>query len=153
MGLLSQNAVPTYLEMIRVTYAADQELMGDTALAGGTPLKAVRYYRNVLDADGSMAALAARRIPWDLSFPFAAPILEKIRTNADPDGKGRAIVQGLTHGKLAIALEQSKQDQEAKAEYQKASGLLGTTDVEIIKKRSQAILKAAVDARAPQNQR
>lgn len=132
MGVLAKRASTTYLEIFRSNYQLEQENLAKQAISDNDPLVAVVHYKNLVDSSNITGTKAFNDTisAWDLGFPFAAPILAKIKQESDPTHRGAKKLEGINHGRLAVALEKLGYNQKATLEWEKTKELLGIKSTE-----------------------
>jgi len=131
MGYLSSKASITFLDIVKVNYVNEQEILAICAKNDGNINKAIRHYYNLVDAKEGLRSFDVKKNPWNFFFPFEAIALKKLSDT--PRQRGIKIDIGISHGKLANALEMAGLDKEAEEEYQKASILIGSTPEKVNK--------------------
>lgn len=136
MGLLSQKASKTYLEIVNVKYEIQQEKLASRAKKDGDLERALIHYTNLVDATSSpgRAFFNFDETTWTWGFPFAALFLHKISEGTDSQGIARARNEGVNRGKLAAILEALGREKEASEQYKKAAALIGFEDINRVKK-------------------
>ena len=146
---LASRAAPTYAHELELRYAL--ELQHQAAAEGqqGRWLEAWSLYRSMAQLElnsGPPFGLADQH--WDPLLPLAAPMLEQIRSAAS-HGKGRAILTGLSHARMAYALEKAGLTTEANAAWGQAMTLGGFPSIKYARDLVIEVLKqekAVVDA-------
>jgi hypothetical protein len=134
ISYLSMRASPSFLEMVRINYQLEQEIMAIRAKKNGNMNKAILHYSNLVSASSSpgLYCFNKNRKYWSMDFPITSLALEEIvssmRTNS-----GEKKQEGENRALLADALEKTGRRKEATSEYIKASNLLGC-DIEKVKK-------------------
>jgi hypothetical protein len=123
----------TFLRMVKTNYKQEQELLGDQSLRRGNLTRAWLHYDNVVNIltarnEGTVSPWA---IKWSLNFPVTTPIVNKIENRADLTGRGKMLEEGISRGKLALALEGMGRYEEAHQEYLRAAKIMGIGDNEI----------------------
>ncbi len=146
MGVMAMNAGRTFLRMESANYRQEQELLGDQCLRHGNLTRAWLHYDNVVQilSAGDARAFNLRPTVWPLSFPVTALILNKMECRTDSSGRGRALEEGISRGKLALALEKQGRSGEARLEYLRAARAMGMGDNEIgrVKQLVEEVLSA-----------
>ena len=131
MGYLSSKAGETFLDMVKVNYIHEQEMLALRAKKEENINKAIRHYYNMVDAKEGLRGFDINKNPWNLVFPFEAIALKKLSDT--PRQRGIEIDIGFSHGKLANILEIAGLHKEAEEEYKKASLLIGTSPEKVKK--------------------
>lgn len=133
MGYLSSTASITFLDIVKVNYINEQEILAIRAKKDGNINKAIYYYSNMVAAKESpgLRSFDINKNPWNLFFPFEAIELRKLSNT--PRQRGIEIDIGFSHGKLANALEMAGLHKEAEEEYKKASILIRTSPEKVKK--------------------
>lgn len=121
MGSLSSKAGETFIDVIKINYIHEQEILAIRAKNGGNVNKAIRHYYNMVDAKEVLRSFDIKENPWNLFFPFQAIALRNLGSTHRQ--RGVEIDLGISHGKLADALEMAGFNGEAEKEYKKASVL------------------------------
>lgn len=138
MGFLSMKASRTYLEVFRIKYEHEQEMLAARARQSGALHWELTHRKNVVDLSlpSDLRSLKDTAATWDFAFPFAAPILKAI---GDIPQKDRAyqINKGVQLARLADALERAGLRDEAAATWKEAIKLMGHNDI----KKARAIVK------------
>jgi hypothetical protein len=136
MALLSQKASVTYTQMLRLNYQIEQEELAENAKQKNDWDRAIFHYRNVVELISRPANKTASpdQAPWALQFPFTALIVREISDRSDTTGRGQQMLEGLNRGKLAISLERAGKSREAEQQYSLAMKLIGTNDIEKVKR-------------------
>lgn len=119
MGYLSSKAGETFIDIIKVNYIHEQEILAIHAKNSGNVNKAIRHYYNMIDAKELLHTFDIKENPWNLFFPFQAIALRSLGNT--PRQRGMEIDIGISHGKLAYALEMTGFNEEAENEYKRAS--------------------------------
>jgi hypothetical protein len=143
MGFLSMRASRVYLEVFRISYEHEQEMLAARARQSGALHWELVYRKNVVDVSppSGLRSLKDTAATWEFTFPFAAPILKAI---GDIPQKDRAyqINKGVNLARLADALERAGLRDEAAAAWKEAIKLMGHNDVEkarsLVKSLNQA---------------
>jgi len=131
MGYLSSKAAETFVNIIKVNYIHEQELLAIRAKDVRDFNESIRHYRNMIDAKEFLRSFDLNKNQWDLFFPFEAIVLRKLAHSSRQ--RGLEIDLGISHGKLANALEMGGFNAEAEKEYKKA-GTLTHMSTEEVKK-------------------
>ena len=143
MGLLSMRASKMYLEVLRINYEHEQEMLAARARRDGALHWELAHRKNVVDVclPNELRAFEDTAAMWEFSFPFTTPILEMI---GDIPEKYRAyqIHKGFKIARLADTLERFGLRNEAASTWKEAAKLLGHNDVEkarsLVKRLNQA---------------
>lgn len=143
MGLLSIKASHTYLEVFRLNYEHEQEMLAARARQSGALHWELGYRKNVVDLSlpSDLHSLKNTEATWDIVFPFAAPILEAI---GDMPQKDLAYQKnkGVNLARLADALERAGMHDEAESTWKEALRLMGHNDMEKAKALVQTLNQA-----------
>lgn len=143
MGFLSMKASRTYLEVFRISYEHEQEMLAARARQSGALHWELAHRKNIVDLSlpSDLRSLKTAAATWDLTFPFAAPILKAIQ---DIPQKDRAYQtnKGVNLARLADTLERAGLRDEAAATWQEAIKLMGHNDIE----KARAVVKASNQA-------
>lgn len=131
MGFLSMKASPMYLEVFRLNYEHEQEMLAARARQSGTLHWELAHRKNVVDVSppSDLRSLKDTAATWDFAFPFAAPVLKAM---GDIPQKERAYQKnkGVNLARLADTLERAGLRDEAAATWQEAIKLMGHNDIE-----------------------
>jgi hypothetical protein len=130
MGLLSMRASKMYLEVFRINYEHEQEMLAARARRDGALHWELAHRKNVVDVSqpSGLRSLEDTAAAWEFAFPFATPILEIIGDIPEKD-RAYQINKGLKLARLADTLEKSGLRNEATATWKEAARLLGHNDV------------------------
>ena len=127
MGLLSMRASKMYLEVLRINYEHEQEMLAARARRDGVVDVCLP---NELRAFENTAAI------WDFAFPFATPVLEAIGDIPEKD-RAYQINKGFKLARLADTLERAGLRDDATSTWKEAAKLLGHNDV----KKARSLVK------------
>jgi hypothetical protein len=131
MGLLSMRASKMYLEVFRIKYEHEQEMLAARARRDGAPHWELVHRKNVVDVSqpSGLRSFEETAAAWEFAFPFATPILEKIGDIPDKE-RAYQINKGVKLARLAEALKRIGLRDEAVSTWKEAAKLLGHNDVE-----------------------
>ena len=121
MGYLSSKASILFLEMAKVDYINEQEILAIRTEKDENINKAICHFNNIVAAKESLYSFDGTKSRWNLFFPFEAITFKKL---SDAPQQGKEIDIGIAHGKLASALDLAGLHKEAEEEYKKASILI-----------------------------
>jgi len=126
MVYLSSNASTIFLDIVRINYINQQEILAIRAKKDMRLNEAVYHYSNIIAAKEHPDFFSFDGLKkWNLFFPFEAVVLKEINSTNYP--QGYRIDIGISHGRLANALEMAGLLEEAEKEYNKASLLIHTS--------------------------
>lgn len=124
ISYLSVRASPSFLEMVRIHYQLEQEIMAIQARKNGNMNKAVLHYSNLVSSSSSPGLYCFNKKYWSWHFPITSLALEKI-VGSMRTKSGDKKEEGRNRALLADALEKAGRRKEATSEYIKASNLIG----------------------------
>lgn len=141
ISYLSMRSSPSFLEMVRINYQLEQEIMAIRAKKNGNMNKAILHYSNLVSASSSpgLYCFNKNRKYWSIDFPISSIILEEIVSSMRTNG-GEKKQEGKNRAFLADALEKAGRRKEATSEYIKASNLLGC-DIEKVRKNIRILME------------
>jgi hypothetical protein len=138
MCFLSMRASSSFLEIVRLNYQQEQQIMAIRAKKSGNIHQAVIHYSNLVSVTSSpgLYSFNNNRDYWTIGFPLSSLVLSKI--DDESTNKSKDFQEGINRGMLADVLEKCGRTQKAMQEYIRAAYLLGCKD-DIIK--TKEILK------------
>ena len=142
MGYLSMRASVKYLELVRLNYQIEQQIMAIRAKKLGDMNQAIIHYSNLVASSSSpgLSCFGKTKTYWALLFPINSLVLEEI-SDTGKNGKSKEVEEGINRARLADALEGAGYTKEATSEYIKASHLLGcNNDIVRVKKIIKRVL-------------
>jgi hypothetical protein len=130
MSLLELGVRPTYRETIRSEFVAEQAFSATREARAGNRLRAVFHRWNVVEATAENGFRIFRpdsssREDRDFWLPFRLLVLQRIRRNLDPEGRGQRLMEADNRARLALALEAMGGHLAADAQLHAASRLAG----------------------------
>jgi hypothetical protein len=133
MSYLSMHASSSFLEMVRLNYQMEQQIMAIHAKKSGNMNEAVLHYSNLVSASSSpgLYCFNKNRKYWSMAFPIASVMLERVTSTGMNSGKKK--IEGINRALFADALEKARRKEEATSEYLKASNLLACDDIGKVK--------------------
>lgn len=143
MGLLSMRASKMYLEVFRINYEHEQEMLAARARRDGALHWELAHRKNVVDVSlpNELLAFKDTAATWEFTFPFATPILERIRNIPEKD-RAYQINKGVKLARLADTLERIGLRAEAVSTWKEAAKLMGHNDVEKARSLSKRLNQA-----------
>jgi hypothetical protein len=138
MGLLSMRASKMYLEVLRINYEHEQEMLAARARRDGALHWELAHRKNVVDVclPNELRAFENTAAIWDFAFPFATPVLEAIGDIPEKD-RAYQINKGFKLARLADTLERAGLRDDATSTWKEAAKLLGHNDV----KKARSLVK------------
>ena len=130
MNLLELRVRPTYRENIRSEFVAEQAFSATREARAGNRLRAVFHRWNVVEATtesgfGIFRPESSSQVDREFWLPFRLLVLQRIRRNADPEGRGQRLMEAHNRARLALELEAMGGHLAAEAQLDAASRLAG----------------------------
>lgn len=121
MSYLASRASHMFSRNLEISYSFEQQRQAALAAKNGQWLAATTAYHNMAEVESRDGKpFGVKNQEWNLLFPFASLILERIVSVADHDGKGKRISIGISHARYALALEKSGYVEDASVEWAKS---------------------------------
>jgi len=144
MGYLAKRATFVFLNICKLNYTMEEEILAVRARQRGDLREANRCFKNVavaVDSPGLRCFADEPKNGWSLDFPIGAIVLrEMINANGKHSKSGIEFNAGLKHGRFAETLEEMGEKEEADKEYLTAARLMGRPDsIEWVKRNVKAI--------------
>ncbi len=125
MEALELHVRPTYRDVMRANFVAEQEFLAARADRAGDHMRAVSHLWNVVDA-GDASGFRIFRRDWgddsDPWLPWRLLVLARIVAGLD-DGRGRQLGEALHRARLALALEAMQEHEAASEQWELAAHL------------------------------
>jgi hypothetical protein len=140
MNLLHMYVRPAYRETIRIDLETEQKFLAGRAAQQGDQLRALVHRWNVVDAEARNGFRVFRKeqnkdIDSSFLFPFHMLVLNAlIHPKEGMQEKGPRIIEGVSRGRLALALESIGAQQEADKQWEMARMLTNKNSIEDIRK-------------------
>lgn len=140
MNCLDMYVRPAYRETIRINLKTEQEFLASRAIRQGDKMRALVHRWNVVDADSKDGFRVFRKeqnkdIDSSFFFPFHMLVLNAlIHPKEGMQEKGPRIIEGVSRGRLALALESIGARQEANKQWEMAQMLTNKKSIEDIRK-------------------
>ena len=149
MGFLSVRASKTFVEVFRSIHYAEQNDLAAVAHNKGNRYDEFVYRRNMVDSStlGNLTVFNSMKTTWTFSFPFAAPVLDRI---SDPQNleKGRKLIFATDLALLAEATENIGLKEEADKLWRESARLMGHNDINIVRSLVSSYHKIKADTNA-----
>jgi len=140
MNVLHMYVRPAYRETIRIDLEIEQKFLAGRAARQGDELRALVHRWNVVDAEARDGFRVFRKeqnkdIDSSFFFPFHMLVLNAlIHPKEGMQEKGPRIIEGVSRGRLALALESIGARQEANKQWEMAQMLTNKKSIEDIRK-------------------
>lgn len=140
---LAKYASLSFLDIVRLKYQTEQQIMAIRAKKMGKIDHAVVHYRNLVAVSSSPGLYCFNKELeyWTLSFPFSYPTLKP--GNILADKRSTMYSEGINRAMLADVLDEAGEKEEARSQYLEAARLLGCDgDVAKVKKIIKGVLSS-----------
>lgn len=124
MCYMSLKASETFLDIVRVNYISEQEILASHEKKTQDTHQVVTRYKNIVEAKESpgLFCFSVKNNAWDFFFPFETIGLKEVKKEVG--SRAFEYDLGISHGKLAYAYERGGFPEAAQKEYEKAGVLL-----------------------------
>lgn len=143
---LAGRAAPTFSRGLEIGAIFEQQRQASVAAQNGRWLEAAAINRNIAFLESKTGKpFGVENQQWDLLYPLAALVLERIAETSDPNGRVKAISAGAAYAKYAFTLEKAGREEEAGLAWDQALKLGSFPSIESARNLAAALMKQEME--------